>query len=479
MCMITTKNGTIRGAQQGRWQCYRGIPYGQPPIGRLRFQPPHPVEPWDGVFDATRNGTRPWQKIAPWVVDADSHTYGEDCLNLNVWVPEGAHEGCPVLVYFFGGGHFEGSNCEKGIEAEGIFGDQPYILVTPNYRVGALGYLYLGHLLGEAYATSGSLGTLDQILSLKWVRDHIESFGGDPDNITIMGQSAGAKSVACLLATPLARGLFRRAILMSGALQCVKDIHTEKILTQNYMAAAGITDPSAILTMTPEEIRAAQEKANDVYFKAESYGPTADGVVFPVDFDAHLAALDLRGIDILMGGTAQELYLSPEDAQTPLTDEQMAPRMNWKFGLNAEHVLKRYLERKKTVGFEAAYGEIVTEYTYVQGTLKTASLFAKAGASVHLYRWDYHDEGNLARHTSDLETLFGILRPVHSDVAKHLRGIWQSFIRNGNPLTSEIAYWPASSKDMFHQLAIDRQDQLLSFGPERMDADFPLQVLKL
>lgn len=474
-----TKYGKVRGKKEGRWQVWRGISFGKAPVGELRFQPPQAVEPWQGVLDAVTDGTRPWQKIAPWVTDGESHIYGEDCLNLNVWAPEGEKQKLPVLVYFFGGGHFEGSNCEKGIDAEGIFGDQPYVLVTPNYRVGALGYLYLAHLLGSDYAASGSLGTLDQVLALKWVQENIAAFGGDPDNVTIMGQSAGAKSVACLTACPLAKGLFKRAIMMSGALQCVKDIATEKALTANFMKAAGITDAHDLLTMSVEDLCTAQEKANNTYFKAESYGPTADGIVFPVDFAVHLDTMALHGVKLLMGGAAQELYLNHKDTAAVLTDEAMEAKMVWKFGDNAARVMEIYLKRKAQRGFEAAYNETVTEYTYVQGLLRTAHLFAKAGAEVHLYRWDYHNEGELARHTSDLETIFRVTHPTDKAVGDKLRGIWHAFIRSGELPTIADAAWPAFTEEQWYQLAIDRQDRLVLHAADELDEQFPLQVMKL
>ncbi len=471
--IIETKNGKVKGFLKENWQCFLGIPFGEAPVGELRFQPPQPAKKWEGVLDATQDGVRPCQKIAPWVHDGESHTYGEDCLNLNVWMPDAPHEKLPVLVFIFGGGHMEGSNCEENMEAKNFMGDRPCIMVAPNYRVGALGYLYLEHLLGEKYASSGSLGTLDQILALLWVQENIEAFGGDPDNVTIMGQSAGGKSVSCLLATPLAKGLFKRAITMSGGLQCIKDIETEKKLTANFMQAAGITDAEELLTLSPEAIIAAQEKANETYFKAESYGPTADGAVFDKDLEKQLDALDLHGIDILMGGTANELYLNPGEDAKPFTDEEMTKRMHWKFGNNAQRVLDVYFDRKRAFGFEQAYNETVTEYTYIQQLYRTASIFAKAGANIHLYRWDYHDEGELAKHTSDLETAFRVRQPKDTAVGEHLRETLLTFIETGK------VNWEPSTEDTFNRMALNSENTMLTFTKADIDEQFPLQVFTL
>ena len=476
---VQTIYGSVRGLYEDGMWVYRGIPFARASEGELRFQPPVPPQPWQNVLDATRDGMRPWQKPAPWVTDADSHVYGEDCLNLNVWTPAVDGKKRPVLVYFFGGGHFEGSNCEAGLVAQPLLKDQDCVMVTPNYRVGALGYLYLAHLLGDQYADSGNLGLLDQIAALKWVRDNIIQFGGDPDQVTIMGQSAGAKSVACLLASPMAQGLYRRAILMSGGLQCIKDIPTEKALTRNFLQAAGLQEDEAaeLLSMSPEKIRDAQEKANDVYFKAESYGATADGLTIPVDFENALLKRHLDGVDILIGHTLQELYLRPDADKTPLSDEELQRRMVWKFGKNAQHVMDVYQKRLERDGFEKAYGETMTEYTYVQAYQRTARLFAQCGAQVYLYRWDAPG-APVASHTSDLETLFDMRNDISPDAASRLKQLFIQFIRTGTPQLDDLPPWEPCEGNRFSQMQLGVQAGMRLLD-EDLDEDFPLQVMRL
>ncbi|MBQ7866722.1 MAG: carboxylesterase family protein [Clostridia bacterium] len=477
MEVVHTLQGRVRGLYENGMWVYRGIPFAQSPEGERRFMPPLPVFFHDGIMDATRDGMRPWQKPAPWVTDAHEHTYGEDCLNLNIWTPAADGAKRPVLVYFFGGGHFEGSNCEQGLVAQPLLKDENCVMVTPNYRVGALGYLYLGHLLGEKYALSGNLGLLDQIAALKWVRDNISRFGGDPDQVTIMGQSAGAKSVACLLASPMAQGLYRRAILMSGGLQCIKDIQTEKALTRNFLQAAGLGEEQAaqLLNLPVEKIRDAQEKANEVYFKAESYGATADGLVIAEDFEAELRRRRLDGVQILMGHTLQELFLRPDADKSPLSDEAMQQRMVWKFGDNAGHVMEKYRMILEEKGFEQAWGQTMTNYTYVQAYQRTARLFADCGAQVFLYRWDAPG-APVASHTSDLETLFDMRSDILPDAASRLKRIFTQFIRTGTPQLDEP--WDACTHDSLPQMQLGQQAhmQRLENG---VDDTFPLQVMKL
>lgn len=483
---VLTQQGTVRGYWENGMWAYRGIPFAQPPIGLLRFRPPVPVVPWNGVLDATCDGTRPWQKPAPWATDASQHVYGEDCLNLNVWTPSVDGAKRPVLVLIFGGGHFEGSNCELGVSPQKLYDDGECVMVAPNYRVGALGYLYLAHLLGDEYVGSGNLGLLDQILALQWVRDNIMYFGGDPENVTVMGQSAGGKSVASLLASPLANGLFHRAIMMSGGFQCIKDINTEIELTRNFLQAAGLTEERAheVLTLSPELILDVQEKANEVFFKVESYGATADGVVIPKDFENEIVTSNrLCDLPILMGHTKQELYPKRRGDLAPLTDAEIYQRFRWKFGLNADHVLGEYLHALTEMGFEDAFGSIMTTYTYRQACLRTAQLCVNAGALVYLYRWD--DMSNtVAYHTSDLETLFGLRDELEKESAYKrtqalIRSVWLSFIRNGISQTDSLPPWHPCQKGNLYQMALGEYCMLLEDSQMDIDERFPLQVMRL
>ena len=477
---VQTKLGKVCGQLvDGMWE-YRGIPFAQPPVGDRRFLPPLSAEPWSDIRDATKDGVRPWQKPAPWATDANDHIYGEDCLNLNIWSPENCEKPCPVVVFIFGGGHFEGSNCEVGMTAQPFIGHEDIVMVAPNYRVGPLGYLYLGHLLGEKYAASGNLGLLDQIAALRWVRENIASFGGDPHHVTVMGQSAGAKSIASLIASPLAEGLFDQCILMSGGLQCIKDIGTEKVLTANYLRAAGLEEAQAaqLLTAPPEAIRDAQEKANEEFFKAESYGATADGLVIPKDFRADLRRRRLSHLRILMGHTKEELYLPPGQDAAVMSDQEVRHRMTWKFGENADHVLDVYRRRCPRLDFAKAYGLTMTEYTYVQACLQTASLFSDAGATVFLYRWDAPG-APIASHTSDLETAFDRRSDIEPGAAARLKRMLRQFIRTGSPETPDMSGWPACTAERMPQMILGRQAVSRLIPASEADDVFPLQVMRL
>lgn len=207
--VASTGNGKIQGkAAPNGVVAFKGIPYAAPPVGSLRYKPPQPAKPWSGTlkaFDFGKAEAQPKGGIA----DASSFVQSEDCLTLNVWTPKVDKSRRPVMVWIHGGGFTNGTGAEPIYDGAGLAKRGDVDVVTLNYRLGAFGFLYLGGVGGEQYSLTGNLGLLDQVAALKWVRDNIAAFGGDPKNVIVFGESAGSISVCSLLAMPVATGLFK------------------------------------------------------------------------------------------------------------------------------------------------------------------------------------------------------------------------------------------------------------------------------
>ena len=308
--------GDVRGCQADGLFVFRGVPYAAPPFGANHLRPPRPVEPWTGVRDAIAFGPEPPQPRMP-VGDAgeglvwDPATPGEDCLNLNIWTPELGAAGLPVLVWI-PGGMFE--VCSGPSYDGSRFARDGVVCVTINYRVGAEGFL----LLDDG---TPNLGLLDQLAALAWVRDNIAAFGGDPDNVTIAGESAGAMSVGTLLSMPRGAGLFRRAIAQSGAAHRVVDVETARKVTGELTARLGVAPTTEAVAAIPwERLLAASMEVKgdmlahpdperwglDVVASALPWQPVIDGDVVPVRPIDGLDAGAGRTVDVIVGSNADD-----------------------------------------------------------------------------------------------------------------------------------------------------------------------------
>ena len=239
---VETRSGRIRGGTAPGLHVFRGVPYARAPVGARRLRPPEPPEPWGGVRET--QGAAPAAPQSPGLVarllGAGVDRCSEDCLYLNVWTPAADAARRPVWVWLHGGGFTTGSGSMSIYDGSHLARRGDVVVVTLNYRLGALGYLALSAAAEEEGGSLGNLGLRDQIEALRWVRDHIALFGGDPGNVTIFGESAGAMSVATLLAVPAAQGLFTRAVLQSGAGDNVHDRDIAERVAETFMKEMGL-----------------------------------------------------------------------------------------------------------------------------------------------------------------------------------------------------------------------------------------------
>ena len=243
---VRVTSGELIGRDEAGLFVFRGVPYAQPPLGELRFAPPQAAEPWSGTRDAFEFGPVSVQALNPHMQQTlamGPEPVSEDCLTLNVWTP-GLDDGRrPVLFFIHGGGFTLGAGSQPVYDGASLARRGDVVVVTINYRLGILGFLYLAEIAGGGDACS-NFGLADQVAALRWVRDEIASFGGDPDNVTIFGESAGGWAVAALLGTPSASGLFHRAVAMSGAAQGVIGLEQAQAAAGQIVREFGVAEAS-------------------------------------------------------------------------------------------------------------------------------------------------------------------------------------------------------------------------------------------
>ena len=300
--IVETEAGNVQGLEENGIDAFLGIRYAAPPIGDLRFMPPEPAETWTGIADTTGYGapcmqlysasgpneselTRGIQGIFP--TSTEAKIDNEDCLFLNVWTPEAGDGGKrPVMVWFHGGGYSYGSGGWPAYNGRNLAEKGDAVVVTVNHRLNAFGYLNLAEKFGEDFAASGNVGNLDLVRSLEWVRDNIAAFGGDPDNVTIMGESGGGSKVSHLMAMPSANGLFHKAVIQSGPGVYSGKPEEAADYAGKILAAAGVETLEDLKAVRADQIVDAVRDvtpSSSAMGRGPQFGPIADGKIIPRD----------------------------------------------------------------------------------------------------------------------------------------------------------------------------------------------------
>ena len=326
--IVTTVEGRLRGLVRNHIQVFKGIRYGESTGGTRRFQPPIPVRPWTGIREARRLGAPSPQinhDMPPWL---DPEPASEDCLFLNVWAPEGAKD-LPVMVWAHGGNYYFGSGGAPGYDGENLAKRGKVVVVTVNHRLNIFGYLHLAELSSE-FAQSANLGQQDLVEALRWVQRNIATFGGDPANVTIFGQSGGGGKVNTLLNMPSAKGLFGKAIIQSGLLTKTRSKEQATVEAEAVLAMLGIAPhrlrditavPTKRLTAVFSELKA---KRAHIYTEG-SFSPCVDGQVLPFQPSSEESAKFWKDIPVLLGSTEAEFALFfSEPLPNPESDAEMA-----------------------------------------------------------------------------------------------------------------------------------------------------------
>ncbi|MET0716902.1 MAG: carboxylesterase family protein [Pseudoxanthomonas sp.] len=457
--IVTVETGRLQGSVEGPIQVFRGVPYAAPPVGKLRWRPPIPAPAWPGVKDATEFGAaciQPTARVQS-IYAQDIGPTSEDCLTLNVWAPANAKD-APVLVWIHGGALRTGSSKEPFYDGAKL-ARRDLVVVSVNYRLGVLGYLAHPQLSGEsALGISGNYGLLDQIAALRWVKDNIKGFGGDANNITIAGESAGALSVMYLLATPSARVLFDKAILQSAYMistpELERSVHGEIAAEEAGKALSaklGVADIQALRSVD------AQKMTDDA--TAAGFAPWAaiDGRVLKKQLVETFERGEQSPVPILVGfnsGEIRSLSMLAPPAPASAAEYQAAIRKN--YGDLAEQYLRLY---PSTDMLQSNYAN-TRDALYGWTSERLARNQTAIGQPAYLYLFDHGypaaDEAGLhAFHAAEIPYVFGTFDrtpprwPKNPQTAAENRysdamiDYWASFARTGTPSAHDQPAWQA------------------------------------
>jgi para-nitrobenzyl esterase len=475
---VKTDKGYIRGLSENGISIFKGIPYAQPPVGDLRYLPPVAHKVWKDTLNTTNFGQSATQPVGNKV------TGGEDCLYLNLYTPALDNHKRAVVVWVHGGAMTNGSG--NGMNGHAFADKDDIITVTINYRLGALGFLYLGDL-DKKYARSGNLGLLDVVAALKWVHQNIAAFGGDPDRVTVMGESAGAKLLSAVMVSPASRGLYQQAVLESGSVQCIRDSATSKNERTRLLKQLGLKpgDARKLLTLPADSIMKAQGIICDGIGGNSQFGPVYDGVTIPEDGYKYAASGKLAGIKAIIGTNENEAaaFISPKSNYSDAGNTIFTPL----FQSNAPMAYACYQQWLKTDSPYAAAVKTLTQYMYQVHSYRFAKALTPTGTNVWMYRYKYQNGKPFgARHGDELHYIWdaGKILASNDDAAKKqlaqsLHGTWAAFIKTGDPNTSSAPKWPKYNNTTREIMVFDSTDSVEPLKTVYDDKNFSSAVFVL
>ncbi|MHB1938134.1 MAG: carboxylesterase/lipase family protein [Acidobacteriaceae bacterium] len=459
---VVTDHGRIEGAlsADGEVRTFLGIPYAAPPVGPLRWKPPQTAAKWSGVRSATRFGPRCMQaKLFPDMVFRDPGP-SEDCLTLNIWAPVGKSAGpLPVMVWIHGGGFVTGGSSEPRQDGEHL-ARKGVIVVSMNYRLGVFGFFALASLRAEsANHAAGNYGLMDQAAALEWVRRNIAAFGGDPNRVTIFGESAGSISVSGLMASPQSRGMFAGAIGESGGaltgpgLTFLSQSVSEQRGEEFAQSAFKNSSLSFLRSVSAADLLQAATAAPH---SEETFWPNVDGDFLPESVPDIFAKGEQSRVPLLAGWNKDEGSQEVLDQPQKPTPEGLRAMAEKRFGARAQEFLNVYAASNGAESLRVAEdfaGDAFIAYStweWLEAQVKTGS------APVYRYRFDLGSPGDpfhpalLAFHSDDIEYVFGTLdsrqgakwRPEDYKLSELMQDYWTNFAKSGDPNGAGLPRWP-------------------------------------
>jgi para-nitrobenzyl esterase len=460
--VVETPSGRLEGREQDGIRRFLGIPFAKAPVGARRFAAPEPTEPWAGVRDATAFGASapqaPMQLPLPGM---DVGRMDEDCLHLNVYAPAGGAPRKPVLVWIHGGGFVIGSGSQSVYDGSRLARRGDVVVVTVNYRLGALGFLQLADLCPGLPGAVANPGMRDQVAALEWVRRHVEAFGGDPGNVTIFGESAGGMSVATLLGMPAARGLFQKAIPQSGA---AHHFHTRESATRAataFLEALGIAPAEAPRALREMPARKLVEGQNQTVLKLGNtlgllpFQPVVDADSLPRPALQPLREGERAGVALLTGTTRDEwkLFTVMDPTASALDEDKLLDRLGRDVPeVDAVELVATYRAARGARGASTAplelFSAVQTDRTFRIPAVRLAEAQAQREPRTFMYRVDWESPmlgGFLgACHAVELPFVFGTFDlpggdafagkgPEVEALSARMMDAWLGFARSGDP----------------------------------------------
>ncbi len=469
-----TGAGKVRGATVDGIHVFKGIPYGGTTAGKNRFLPPTKPAKWTGVRDALEWGhiaPQPWSagridyvRLIGWLNQPGGQS--EDCLVANVWTP-GVKGKLPVLVSFHGGGFINGSSGAQGYHGEGLAKFGNVVVVTMNHRLGCLGYLHLGDLgTPSEFAKSGTVGMLDCVQSLEWVRDNIENFGGDPGNVMIFGQSGGGAKVATLLSMPSAKGLFHRAAIQSGSALRLTPREAATRSAERMLAQIGI-DKSRVLELQdiPMEMMVSAQAVLGAQTPPVGFAPVVDGSVIPRHPWDPTAPEISADIPIIVSTTLDDAALGRTDFS--LDEAGLQAQVKTLAGKDTDRVIRAYRRAYPNANPFLLLCRMLTD----RGGRRSAITLAERKAAQHkapayMYRLDWPSPGYGGKfgavHGIDVALSFhltgdaftGNSPEVHA-LADKFCSAWVAFAKTGNPSVPALPEWPPYTPEVRATMIFD------------------------
>ncbi len=491
--IIETKSGKIQGCIEDELGIFKGIPYAEAPLGELRFSPPVAKKSWDDVLETTAYGPCAYQgysQLEEFLGKPEPES--EDCLSLNIWTPATDGKKRPVMVWIHGGAFMIGTGKDPMYDGSALARRGDVVVVTINYRLGTFGFLYLK---GKTI----NVGSLDQILALKWVNENIEKFGGDPENVTIFGESAGGYSVIALCTMPTAKGLFKRIIAQSAPFI---DVHVSEKISKKILRKLNIKGGNldALREVAPETIIDAQNKV----FEADPVNimalrPLITGDIFPIHPLKAFKKGDCANIDLMIGTNLEEfkLFAAMEPLKTMVeagAEKLLIGYLGMVSGINADtsnEIISTYKEAREGIESLDLFNALVTDFAFRISSIRLLEAQSVHQPNVYNYLFTWPSPGldgilgschsleiPFVFGTLDAPTLKDFVKGAPEDLSGKMMDAWIAFARTGNPNHDALPEWAAYDSEARATMFLGDECKLVNaaFDKERAAWDGLLEI---